>query len=97
MMPGPALARDVVAASDVDHEDLHVGKRRAEDRGEVVAATLDEDEVERALALELGDRLEVRGTSSRIAVCGQPPVSTARIRSAGSTPVRRRKRASSVV
>ena len=28
--------------------------------------------------------------SSRIAVCGQPPVSTARIRSAGSTPVRRR-------
>ena len=60
-MPGPALARDVVAAGDVDHEDLHVGERRAEDRGEVVAAALDEDEVERALAaLELVDRLEVR-------------------------------------
>ena len=61
VIPGPALARDVVAARHVDHEDLHVGERRAEDRGQVVAAALDQDEVERALGtLELGDRLEVR-------------------------------------
>jgi hypothetical protein len=32
--------------------------------------------------------------SSRIAVCGQAPVSTARIRSSGSTPAERRNRAS---
>ena len=36
-------------------------------------------------------------TSSRIAVCGQAPVSTARIRSGSSTPAERRKRASSSV
>ena len=35
--------------------------------------------------------------SSRIAVCGQPPVWTAAIRSSGSTPVERRNSASSVV
>ncbi len=36
-------------------------------------------------------------TSSRIAVCGQAPVSTARIRSGSRTPAERRKRASSSV
>ena len=57
-----ALARDVVAAGDVDHEDLHVGERGGEDRGQVVAAALDEDDVERpGRRLELLDRLEVRG------------------------------------
>ena len=35
--------------------------------------------------------------SSRIAVCGQQPVWTATIRSSGSTALRRRKSASSVV
>ena len=83
--PGAALARDVVAAGHVDHEDLHVGERRAEDRGQVVAAALDHargragprPRSSSATASRLAE------TSSRIAVCGQPPVSTARIRSAG--------------
>jgi len=50
--PGSALPRDVVAARYVDHEHLHVGERRAEDRGQVVPAALDEDEVELGLTLE---------------------------------------------
>ena len=59
---GAALARDVVAGGDVDHEDLHVGQRGREDRGQVVAAALDEDDVERpGRGLELLDRLEVGG------------------------------------
>src|SRR3954470_4071257 len=45
---GAALAGDVVTGGDVDDEDLHVGERGGEDRGQVVAAALDEDDVERA-------------------------------------------------
>ena len=81
-IPGPALARDVVTARDVDDEDLHVGERGAEDRGEVVAAALDEHEVERALvALELLDGLEVdrdvvadRGVRAAAGLHGDDPL-----------------------
>ena len=59
---GAALARDVVARGDVDDEDLHVRERGGEDRGQVVAAALDEDDVQRTgRRLELLDRLEVGG------------------------------------
>ena len=59
---GAALARDVVAGGDVDDEDLHVGQRGREDRGQVVAAALDEDDVQRpGRGLELLDGLEVGG------------------------------------
>src|SRR5437588_986822 len=44
--PRSALAGHVVAAGAVEHEDLHVGQRRAEHRGQVVAAALDEHQVE---------------------------------------------------
>ena len=80
--PRPALARDVVAAGDVDDEDLHVGERRAEDRREVVAAALDEHELERPLvALELLDGLEVdrdvvadRGVRAAAGLHGDDPL-----------------------
>ena len=45
---GAALAGDVVAARDVDDEDLRVDQALGEGRGEVVAAGLDEHQVERA-------------------------------------------------
>ena len=61
-MPGPPLRGMSSPAGDVDHEDLHVGERGREDRGQVVAAALDEDDVQRAgRGLELLDRLEVGG------------------------------------
>ena len=57
-----ALARHLVAAGDVDHEDLHVDEAAAEDRGEVVAAALDERDVDAAvLRLESLDGVEVGG------------------------------------
>lgn len=65
--PGAALVRDLVAARDIDDEDLLVDEAAGEGGGEIVA------------------------------VCGQHPVSTALTRSAGSTPWRSRKSASSVV
>ena len=57
---GAALARNLVAGRDVDHVEREVGKLRAERRGQVVAAALDDDEVEIAEApREPVDRLEV--------------------------------------
>ena len=44
---GAALARDLVAAGDVDHVERQVGQLGAEGGGQVVAAALDDDEVER--------------------------------------------------
>ena len=46
-MPGPALARDLVAGRHVDDVDGEVGEFRAEGGGEVVAAALDEEQFER--------------------------------------------------
>src|SRR3954462_14776945 len=43
---GPALARDLLAAGDVDDVDREVGELGREGRGEVVAAGLDENEIE---------------------------------------------------
>ena len=43
---GAALARDLVAGGDVDHVERQVGELGAEGRGEVVAAGLDQDQVE---------------------------------------------------
>ena len=59
---GAALAGDVTAAGDVEHEDLGVDERGREGRGEVVAARLDEHQVERREALlELLDGQQVGG------------------------------------
>src|SRR5215469_17703316 len=44
--PGAAFARDLVAGSDVDDIDRQIGELRGEGRGEVVAARLDQDQVE---------------------------------------------------
>ena len=78
-MPGPALAGDVPAAGHVEHEDLRVDQRRGEGRGQVVAAGLDQHHVQRARSRARGPRRRAGSavTSSRMAVCGQAPVSTA--------------------
>ena len=95
---GPALARDLVAAGDVEDEDLTVDESTAEDRREVVAAALEQHEIEGSrLASRSSTASRFAAMSSRIAVCGQHPVSTARMRASGSTALRRRKSASSVV
>ena len=57
-----ALAGDVPAAGDVEHEDLRVHQRRGERRGEVVAAGLDENDVERGeVVLEVLDGQQIGG------------------------------------
>ena len=59
---GTALARHLVAAGDVEHEQLHVDEALGEREGEVVAAALDEHQVERTLPLlEVLDGVEVGG------------------------------------
>ena len=59
---GPALARHLVAAGHVDHEDLPVDQARAERGGQVVAAALHQHQVERAEPrLQLLDRVQVGG------------------------------------
>ena len=45
-MPGPALARDLLAAGDVDDVDGEVGELGAEGGGEVVAAGFDQQQLE---------------------------------------------------
>src|SRR5258706_4782137 len=55
-----AFARDLVARRDVDHVQGQVGELRAEGRGEVVAAGLDEDQVEPGkAAIQARHRLQV--------------------------------------
>ena len=55
-----ALARDLVAAGDVDHVEREVGELGRKGRGEVVAAALDEDDVQVGKARRHAcDRLEV--------------------------------------
>ena len=59
-MPGPALARNLVAGRDVDHIEREIGELGAEGRGEIVAAALDENEIEIGkAAVHLGDRGEI--------------------------------------
>ena len=56
----PALARDLVAGGDVDHVDREIRQLRAEGGGQVVAAALDQDQVERGeAARQVGDAGEV--------------------------------------
>ena len=59
VMPGPALARDLVAARHVDHVDRVVGQLAAELRGEIVAAALDEQQFRLELLHQPVQRLEV--------------------------------------
>ena len=60
MTPGPALAGHLVAAGHVDHEDLVVDQAVAERRREVVAAALDQQQVERPVTVLEGlDGVEV--------------------------------------
>ena len=58
-MPGPALARDLVAAGHVDHVDREVGQLAAELRGQVVAAALDEQQIRAEPDHQLLQRVEV--------------------------------------
>ena len=88
VMPGPPLRGILSPAGDVDDVDREVGELGAEGGGEVVAAGFDEDQVElreaRGACASTAARLIE--ASSRIAVCGQPPVSTPMMRSGGSAP-----------
>ena len=81
-MPGPPLRGIFSPLRDVDDVDREVGELGAERRGEVVAAALDEDEVERRELARPASSMAARfiEASSRIAVCGQPPVSTPTMR-----------------
>ena len=82
----PALARNFLALADRDDIEREIGKVGREGRGKIVAARFDEDDVEvgddAALISAIACRL--MEASSRIAVCGQPPVSTPMMRSSGS-------------
>ena len=85
-----AFPRNLIALSDIDNKDRGVHKLRTERSGEVVTAALDKE------------KLDVRASrfieaSSRIAVCGQPPVSTPMMRSTGRTLFFARNCASSFV
>ena len=99
VMPGPPLRGIFSPPDDVDDVDGEVGELGREGRREVVAAGFDQDEVElresAALMASIAARLIEQ--SSRIAVCGQPPVSTPMMRSSGSAPATVRRRASSLV
>ena len=98
-MPGPPLRGILSPAGDVDDVERQVGQLRAERRGEVVAAAFDEDRCRGCRSAAPGRSTASRliDASSRIAVCGQPPVSTPMMRSAGSASLRTRNCASSSV
>ena len=81
---GAALARDLVAAGDVDDVDRVVDELAAVLRREVVAAALDEEQLGRGrAAISSSSATRFGVMSSRIAACGQPPVSTARMCAGG--------------
>ena len=82
---GAALARNLVAARDVDDVDRRVDQLGAEAGGEVVAAALEKHEIEVGMARASisSSASKFIDASSRIAVCGQPPVWTPMMRSAG--------------
>ncbi len=95
---GPALAGHVAAAGDVDHEDLGVDQRGREGRGEIVAAGLDQHQVERrVVVLEVLDGQQVGGdvVADRRVRAGAGL--DGRIRAGSRTPAERRNRASSSV
>ena len=58
---GAALARDLVAARDINHINGGVHKLRAETRGEVVAAAFEKNQIEMGMALrQFVERVEVQ-------------------------------------
>ena len=57
---GAALARDLVAAGDVDHVDRVVDQLAAVLRGEVVAAALDDQQLGRDRCHQVLEREQVR-------------------------------------
>ena len=59
-MPGPALARDLLAGGHVDHVDREIGQLGREGGGEIVAARFDEHDLELGpLAHDVGHGREV--------------------------------------
>ena len=78
-MPGPPFRGILSPPDEVDDVDREIGQVAAELRREVVAAALDEQELGVKLAQSRWSSAnEVRrDVVWRIAVCGQPPVSTA--------------------
>ena len=95
---GAALGRDLVAGRDVDDVDGEVGELR-----EKVAARLSPpDSISTRSSPGNFARMSATAArfieaSSRIAVCGQPPVSTPAMRSGVSEPERTRNSASHLV
>ena len=95
---GASFPRDLVAGGDVDDVDREVGEFGAEGGGQVVAP----DSMK--IRSSSGNARRICSTaarlieaSSRIAICGQPPVSTPTMRSGESAPLRIRNSASSRV
>ena len=88
--PRPALACDVAATGDVEDEDMCVDEGGREGRGEIVAPRFHQNRVQPECTPPSSSSMVRRlaPVSSRIAVCGQAPVSTARIRSAREHPGR---------
>ena len=97
--PGAALARDFLPLRHVDDVNRQVGQFRAEGGGQVVPAALDEDDVQirEALAASPPPPPGSWMASSRMAVWGQPPVSTPTIRPRAGPGERIRNSASSRV
>ncbi len=95
----PAFARDIVAAGRIDDEQPIVDELEREGRGEIVAAGLDQHDIEiREVRRQVARPPECsRSGSSRIAVCGQAPVSTASTRAGSIKPDRLIRSASSCV
>ena len=89
MIPGPPLRGTLSPpATSITYTVKSASSEREVGR-EVVAARLAEQQLGAGLAPALSSSTR-RGLAdvSRIAACGQPPVSTARMRSAGSAPFR---------
>ena len=93
-----AFGGNFVSARDVDDVDRQIGEFRREGGGEIVAAGFI------STRSSAGNFARMSATaarfieaSSRIAVCGQPPVSTPTMRSAASEPERTRNSASHLV
>ncbi len=98
-MPGPPLRGILSPAAHVDDVEREIRQLRAESRRQVVAAALDDDQIEVGEQARVSSPMAARfiDASSRIAVCGQPPVSTPRMRSGVSAWLRIRNSASSRV
>ncbi len=80
--PRPALARYLFAGGNVDDIQREIREFGREGGSEVIAARFDEDQLYLGKgALQAVDGFQIDEASSRMAVCGQPPVSTPMMRS----------------